>query len=48
MQQDFDRFIRNNIEPRLHSLSDLWRAVNDKDLAGIDDVISRLQTVSAM
>lgn len=48
MKQDFDGFIRNNVEPRLQDLSDLWRAIHDKDIAGIDDVISRLNTVSSI
>ena len=48
MRQDFDALIRQNIGPRLQEISDLWRVVRDRDLAGIDDVISRLRTVSSM
>jgi hypothetical protein len=48
MKQDFDNLLRQNIEPRLQQISDLWRVVRDRDLAGIDDVISRLKTVAAM
>ena len=48
MRQDFDALIRQNINPRLQEISDLWRTVRDRDLAGIDDVISRLQTVSSV
>ena len=48
MRQDFNAFIQNNVEPRLHGLSALWREVNDKDIVAIDDVIMRLITVSSM
>lgn len=48
MRQDFDALIRQNIEPRLQEISDLYRAVQHQDLPGVDDVISRLRTVSSM
>ena len=48
MRQDFDALIRQNIGPRLQEISDLWRVVRDRDLVGIDDVISRLRTVPSM
>lgn len=47
MRQDFDAFIRQNIEPRLGEISALWRKVRDFDIEGINDVISRLRIVSS-
>lgn len=48
MRQDFDALIRQHLDPRLLEISNLWRAVHDKDLPGIDDVIDRLRVVSEM
>lgn len=47
MRQDFDAFINENVEPRLQDFSDLWRAIQDRDLVGVDDVISRLRIVAS-
>lgn len=46
MEQDFSAFVRNNVEPRLHTLTGIWRAVSDTDITAIDDIIARLKAVS--
>lgn len=46
MKQDFDQFIRENVQPRLQTMSDIWRNINNRDIVAIDDVISRILTAS--